>query len=64
MKQFRRLGTPQKGFLISKQTIENLFKPPKEYEKKDTEIGIDIEASKNVDSRVTRRNGYNEDLFI
>ena len=49
---------------MSKQMIDNLFKPPKEYEKKDTEIRSDIETSQDVDSRTPRRDGYNEDLFI
>ena len=60
----RKFKAQQKGFLMSKQMIDNLFKPPKEYEKKDTEIRNDIETSENVDSRTPRRDGYNEDLFI
>ena len=60
----RRFKAQQKGFLMSKQMIENLFKPPKEYEKKDREIGIDIKASEDVDSGTPRRDGDYEDLFI
>ena len=60
----RKFKAQQKGFLMSKQMIENLFKPPKEYEKKDTQIRNDIKASEDVDSRITERDGLNEDLFI
>ena len=60
----RKFKARQKGFLMSKQMIDNLFKPPKEYEKKDTEIRSDIETSQDVDSRTPRRDRYNEDLFI
>ena len=64
MKQFRRLGTPQKGFLMSKQMIENLFKPPKEYEKKDRENRTNSETDEINDSRLARNDGFNEDLFV
>lgn len=49
---------------MSKEMIENLFKPPKEYEKKDTEIRNDIKTSENVDFRTPRGNGQYENLFI
>ena len=60
----RKFKAQQKGFLMSKQMIENLFKPPKEYEKKDREIGNDIKTSEDIDSRTPRRDREYEDLFI
>ena len=60
----RKIKPQQIGFLMSKEMIENLFKPPKEYEKKDTEIRNDIKTSENVDFRTPRGNGQYENLFI
>lgn len=60
----RKFKKQQVGWLMTKEMIDNLFKPPKEYEKKDTEIRNDIKTSENADSRTPRRDGEYEDLFI
>lgn len=60
----RKFKKQQVGWLMTKEMIDNLFKPPKEYEKKDTEIRNDIKTSENVDTRDAGRDGYNENLFI